>query len=253
MMFILPVDPIAVSGLLLAGAVGLGVYATFAPHSSLWGPVISCGTSTGLPRVALTFDDGPSPSATPRVLQILREFNVSATFFVVGKLAEREPDLLRRIHAEGHLIANHSFDHAYWGAFRSKRYWVDQLRRTDAVIEQTIGKRPLLFRPPMGIKNPFIAAAVRETGHTMVTWSRRGLDGVSTTAEQIEQRTVPRAAAGDVILLHDGNVFNPRHDFRPSLEALPAIVRGLWKRGLEFGRLDEVVGIKAYADDSATA
>src|ERR1700743_576148 len=86
-------------------------YGTFVPRGQLWGPVIWKGTSGGPPRVALTFDDGPTAGATDRVLDLLADLNVRAAFFVIGRNVEREPDLLRRIDAEGHLIGNHTYDH----------------------------------------------------------------------------------------------------------------------------------------------
>src|SRR2546421_4603069 len=96
---------------------GLGVAArgTFVPTSRVWGPLISHGDRNDPPRVALTFDDGPTPGSTDRVLDIIGELNVKAAFFVIGRNVENNADLLARIDAEGHLIGNHSFDHSHWG------------------------------------------------------------------------------------------------------------------------------------------
>src|SRR5438552_3460310 len=106
--------------------VGVGAWAssalamtwgTFVPSGWLWGEVISRGTIQGPPRVALTFDDGPTPGGTDRILDLLAELKAPSTFFVIGQNVERHPDLLRRIDAEGHLIGNHTFDHHHWGVF----------------------------------------------------------------------------------------------------------------------------------------
>jgi peptidoglycan/xylan/chitin deacetylase (PgdA/CDA1 family) len=95
-------------------------YGTFVPRGQLWGPVVWKGSSDGPGRVALTFDDGPTAGATDRVLDLLAELNVKAAFFLIGRNVEREPDLARRIVADGHLVGNHTYDHSRWSALRRK-------------------------------------------------------------------------------------------------------------------------------------
>jgi peptidoglycan/xylan/chitin deacetylase (PgdA/CDA1 family) len=236
--------PAAVIGAAWAGALAHG---TFAPASSLWGPVVSRGTDRTRPHVALTFDDGPSPGSTERVLDVLGAANVRAAFFVVGRNAERWPRLVERIDAEGHLVGNHTWDHSHYGIFRRDEYWRRQVERTDRVIEQIIGKRPAMFRPPMGIKTWHVTGAARNARHAVVTWNRRGMDGVATDAEQIVARLAPPAKAGDVLLLHDGVEPNkPRRDTRATEAAVGPLVARLREKGLEPARLDAVLGIRAY-------
>src|SRR5688572_11811615 len=143
-----------VGAVLAAASIGAVAYGTFAPRSTLFGPVISRARLTGRTAVSLTFDDGPAPDSTDAILDILRRENVRATFFVIGRYAAQHPALLRRVHDEGHLIGNHTFDHSRLGMFKGRRYWVDQVRRTNDLVRELTGQTPALFRPPMGFKCP---------------------------------------------------------------------------------------------------
>jgi peptidoglycan/xylan/chitin deacetylase (PgdA/CDA1 family) len=231
-----------------ATATALASYATFAPRSRIWGPVISHGTTDGKPRVALTFDDGPTAGATDCILDILQEFQVKAAFFVIGRNVEREPQLLRQIDAEGHLIGNHTYDHLRWGAASHGQFWREQLDKTDDAIERVIGRRPLLFRPPIGHKTPFTIGACRQSGHSLVTWNARGWDGLATTtSQQILHHVLPSCRPGAIVMLHDGAEPGRRRDASPTIDALRPIIKSLRERGIEPVRLDELTGLRAYA------
>jgi peptidoglycan/xylan/chitin deacetylase (PgdA/CDA1 family) len=147
---------------------------------------------------------------------------------------------------EGHVVANHTFDHLRLGSLRSKAFWRDQLRRTDEVIEGIIGKRPRLFRAPLGFKSWRMAAPLRESGHVAVAWTRRGLDGVPTTTEKILARLLP-ARGGDILVVHDGHEPDRPRDPKPTVAAIEPLVTGLRKRGLEFERLDRLIGVEPYS------
>jgi peptidoglycan/xylan/chitin deacetylase (PgdA/CDA1 family) len=230
---------------------GLGILArgTFVPSSRLWGPVISRGSAVAPARVALTFDDGPTPGATDRVLDILGGLRVPATFFAIGHNALRAPDLLVRAASEGHLIANHTQDHSHWGIFGGSAYWDAQVDEADRVIERIIGRKPAMFRPPIGIKTFYTMRAARRAGHAVVTWNRRAWDGMGSTDPQcILDRLLPRCRAGDIILLHDGvDPHVPRRDPSATIAALRPLILGLRARGLEPVRLDELTGLPGYA------
>lgn len=235
-----PALPLILSGLVGGGS--LFSWATFAPTSRLWGANISRGSRANPQRVALTFDDGPTPGGTDRILDVLHELKVPATFFAIGQNVQRHPDLLRRIDAEGHLIGNHTFDHSHWGIFTPASWWLEQVIRTDDQIEKTIGRRTTFFRPPVGHKTPLTGAALRRSGHTMVTWTLRCYDGLSrTTPQDILGRLLPRARAGDIVLLHDGS--EPHFARHPgaTVEALRPLIQGLRERELEPVRLDSIV------------
>jgi peptidoglycan/xylan/chitin deacetylase (PgdA/CDA1 family) len=235
--------PAAVGG---AAAVAALAGGTFAPASSFWGPVVSRAEPTAA-GVALTFDDGPTPGASDRILDALGELRVKAAFFVVGRNALKHPDLVSRMHAEGHLVGNHTLDHAHFGLFGRRRYWQHQIRETDEIIRQIIGRRPALFRPPMGIKTLHTTRAAASSGHATVTWSRRALDGVATSWERIVRRLGPTSEPGDILLLHDGVEPNARpRDPGATVAALRPLVEMLRSRGLEPRPLDELLRIPAY-------
>ena len=238
------VGPVVAAGALGALTVA---YGAFAPTSSLLCPVISRGSAGGRPRVALTFDDGPHPEATPATLDVLAGVGAKAAFFVTGLNVQRWPDLVRRMDAEGHLVCNHTFAHYYLAGFYRPRHWESQLRRADEAIERVLGKRPALFRPPLGIKTPHLARATRRTGHSVVTWSLRALDGMPTSTERILRRLLPRAQPGDILALHDGLIPPARRNLRATIEAIGPLVRGLRERGLEPVALDGLIGLPAYA------
>jgi peptidoglycan/xylan/chitin deacetylase (PgdA/CDA1 family) len=226
---------------LLTAVIGTLVRASCHPHSRLFGPVRSGGVRTERKCVALTFDDGPTPGTTERVLDVLAELHVPAAFFVIGLNVTRAPELLRRIHNEGHLIGNHSFEHSHTGYLRGGRYWDAQLADTDRAVREVIGANPSLFRPPIGIRTPRLMRAVRRSGHTLVTWSRRGLDGVERSPEYIRDRLVDPTRPGDILVLHDGIEPGGSCSREATIAALPMIVAGLRRRGFEFVRLDELL------------
>ena len=243
--------PVVATGLAGAAAFfSLGTYGATNPASTMWGPVISRGASPGAAAaasVALTFDDGPLPGATERVLDALGEAGVTAAFFVIGRCAERWPDLVRRMHDEGHLVANHSYDHHPFGLTGRHRYWLRDIGRADEVIEGVIGVRPTMFRPPMGLKHWHLMNAAADLGHHVVTWSRRAMDSRPLASEAIVERLVEPARAGDVMLLHDGN--NPHfapQDRAGTVGAVRPLIDGLRRRGLTPVRLDALLGLEAY-------
>ena len=135
----------------------VGFYGIIRPRARIWGPVVSRSKrrpgDNGPPRVALTFDDGPTPQSTPAVLDALDHAGAKATFFVVGQNVRAHPRLLADTHAAGHLIANHTQTHPRMGLWGLRRYWRRELDACDDAIFDVIGQRPAFFRPPMGLKH----------------------------------------------------------------------------------------------------
>lgn len=235
----------------------------FHPRSDWFGPVLSRAPA-GAPednRIALTFDDGPHEQATPRILDILARHDVRATFFVIGRLADANPALIRRTVAEGHLLGNHTYDHDRAGLLYWNRYWHDQLERTEQAIARAAADDPLacgtlassrpqaasaprFFRPPMGFKSRFNMRAAARLGLTTVTWSRRARDGVATDSAAIVRR-VAAARPGEIVLLHDGVEPASRRSPDALVEALPDVLASLAGRGLRPVRLDELLGFAA--------
>jgi peptidoglycan/xylan/chitin deacetylase (PgdA/CDA1 family) len=224
------------------------VYGLIDPASRMWGPVISRGSANDA-RVALTFDDGPLPGTTDVILDTLAVLDARAAFFVIGTHVERWPDLVRRMHDEGHVVGNHTFNHSHMGLFGRDRYWRDEIRRTDDAIERIIGRRPALFRPPMGYKHWHVMNMAAETGHEVVTWTRRAKDVKPTEPSAILERLVAPSRAGDILVLHDGNdpCLKP-FDRAGTRDAMRPLVEGLRRRGLAPARLDELIRRPAYQD-----
>lgn len=161
------------------------------------GAVVSAGTAE--PVMALTFDDGPDPASTPRILEALARHGMKATFFLVGARARRHPGLVARIAAEGHAIGNHSWDHPSLPTL-SMRAVADQIRRTRGVLAPH-GQR--LLRPPYGHQDPRTHLAARLLGYRVVAWSAAGEDWRGDDAETVAGRILARAAPGAIVLLHD--------------------------------------------------
>jgi len=198
--------------------------------------------STAEPLAALTFDDGPDPELTPRILEVLAEHGVRATFNVMGWNALRHPDLVRAVVAAGHELGNHTWTHqdlAFQSALQTRR----QLEWGREAIEWTAGVRPRFFRPPRGNLTGSAIQSAAELGYDLLLWSvTRGGAGVGTPASVADHlaRTV---APGDVVALHDGigrGTFHPRepgaHKLRArrlvEVQALPAALERVLGRGL---------------------
>lgn len=240
---------IAGGGVTLATAAGLMAHGMFHPRSALLGPVQWRGralpkadlTPAPLSRIALTFDDGPHPQATPRVLDLLDQVNAKACFFVIGQHAKQHPQLLREIHQRGHLIGNHTHDHHHWGTLRGTRYWQEQLARTSDVIAQAVGYEPCFFRPPMGFRSPLTMRAAERLNMTTVTWSRSARDGVKATAAQICARLTHGLGVGDILMMHDGVDPWLERPWEPLVEALPEALAQITQQKFAMVRLDEML------------
>jgi peptidoglycan/xylan/chitin deacetylase (PgdA/CDA1 family) len=215
-----------------AAAVALGVAI---PRLGFFGPFVCRGPSDRR-CVALTFDDGPDPRSTPRLLDLLREAGVQAAFFGVGEKVAAHGELAARIIREGHLLENHSYSHSHFTNFFSAARLRRELERTQEAVRMTTGTAPRCFRPPMGLSNPRIFRAAKALDLTVVGWSSRGLDTVLADPERIVRRIVRRLEPGAIVLLHDGNV--PGERLIPAVKTLLDRVREL---GYEVVRLDRML------------
>ena len=227
-----------IAGVIALLATALMAWGVFDVNSSLWAPTL--WQVPGVNAVALTFDDGPDPEFTPRVLEILAREQVTATFFVVGERARANPALLREIDRRGHLIGNHSFSHAWNINFSLRAGLTREIEGCNQVIEAAIGKRPKFYRAPHGFKNPALGDVLANHAMTCVGWQVRGFDAVHSDAGAIASRLVLKARAGGILLLHDGSGLHGTQDRSATLQALPVIIDGLRARGFAFKRLDEL-------------
>ncbi len=201
-------------------------------------------------EVALTFDDGPSPEHTPRVLELLDKANVKAAFFVIGRKAEAYPEMIQAIVDGGHALGVHGYAHDRLFSLRGLRAVREDLKRGAECLERITGKKPVLFRPPIGHSNPRIAKAADELGLLFVGWSVRALDGLAgARPEQVAKRVCSRLKPGSVVLLHDAA---ERDDFCPAgVEALPAILAAMRERGLKGVRVDRWMEAELKDEEAA--
>ena len=221
---------------LIAGGIG-AYYATYAVRSQWLGRTDWRGRRDSS-AVALTFDDGPSAD-TERILDVLAEHNLRATFFMIGCHVERWPQTARRVVADGHEIGNHSYSHPIY-LYRSARETGQQLERTQAVITDVTGVRPHLARPPCGVRTPAYFRTAQRLGLRTVQWDVAGFDWKKRTAKQIAGDVVRRAGAGSIILLHDGDS-EGKDDRRETIAALPLIIEGLSTRDLHIVPLTKLL------------
>jgi peptidoglycan/xylan/chitin deacetylase (PgdA/CDA1 family) len=213
-------------------------WACATPSSTFFRPVLIRGPQDRK-RVSLTFDDGPSLPFTSQILDILREHQVPATFFVCGKKVEQHPDLLRRMVAEGHEIGNHTYSH-HFTFFKSRRHLADEIDRTQAVIERVCGRSAHLFRPPYGSRWFGLMPILLKRGMQMVLWSAAGYDWKKNVAG-ITRATLRELRPGAIILLHDGRETRPveETDRSQTVKALPGIIAGVQEQGYAFVPLKE--------------
>ena len=187
--------------------------------------------------VALTFDDGPNPDATPLILDALAERGVKATFFILGSHAERWPDLVKRVADEGHAVGNHGFYHRKLH-FKSPAYVRDDLTLGTRAIEAAAHVKPRYFRAPHGFRSPWVTAIAGSLGQRTVGWSLGVWDSDRPGVEAIAERTVSGARPGSILLLHDGDGYDPQGDRMQTARAVPLIIDRLHDQGYRFELLD---------------
>jgi peptidoglycan/xylan/chitin deacetylase (PgdA/CDA1 family) len=186
----------------------------------------------GARGVALTFDDGPDPRWTPRVLEVLAEHGAVATFFVIGRKAEAHPEIVRAILGAGHSVGLHSYEHDWLFAIRSERRVRKDLERAMAVLESISGERPVLFRPPIGHTNPIIARVAEALDLSVVGWSIGARDGVGgVRPADVVARVRRDLRDGAIVLMHDSPERGDREP--PAVRALPAVLDAIRAAGLE--------------------
>ncbi|HVZ77306.1 MAG TPA: polysaccharide deacetylase family protein [Gemmatimonadaceae bacterium] len=213
-------------------AVGAAAHGAFHRNSPVFGLALGHLPAPGR-TVALTFDDGPNPEATPRILDALAAANVKATFFILGRHAERWPRLVRRVHDEGHAVGNHGYYHRKLH-FKSPRYVREDLTLGTQAIEAAGGGHPHLFRAPHGFRSPWVTTIARSLGQRTIGWSLGVWDSARPGADVIADRTINGARPGSILLLHDGDGYDPAGDRLQTAEALPHILRTLTERGFHF-------------------
>jgi peptidoglycan-N-acetylglucosamine deacetylase len=204
----------------LFGLVGLW------PRSDWLGPNWTQLPAAAIARngIALTFDDGPDPIVTPQVLDMLDRYAVQATFFCVGEKAACYPDLCREIVRRGHAVENHSQHHRRHFALMGSSGFMRELQAAQDTLTTITGQRPLFFRAPAGLRNPFLDPVLARLGLRLASWSARGFDTRSGHVEHVKTRLLRDLRAGAILLLHDGNAARTLDGIPVILEVLPAVL-----------------------------
>jgi peptidoglycan/xylan/chitin deacetylase (PgdA/CDA1 family) len=186
----------------------------------------------GAQGVALTFDDGPDPVSTPRILDVLAKHGAKATFFVVGRKVDEHPEVVRAILAQGHAVGLHSYAHDRLFALRGERRVREDLARGIAALEKVTGERPLLFRPPIGHTNPILARVADSLDLTVVGWSVGARDGLaSAKMDDVVARVRAGLRDGAIVLMHDAAERGEREPV--AVSALPLVLDAIAAMGLD--------------------
>jgi peptidoglycan/xylan/chitin deacetylase (PgdA/CDA1 family) len=219
------------------------MYAAMWPTSQIFGRTLIAGDDPD--ELALTFDDGPNDAATPQLLDVLARHGVRATFFMVGDSVRRQPELARRVLAEGHVVGNHTMHHPRL-AFQSAGRIRAELRDASAAIEDATGVAVRLFRPPFGARRPAVLRIARELGLVPVMWNADGRDwlphGAARTLELLEQGIAAnrRRGRGSNLLLHDGSHLGMSADRMETVAAVDRLLRVRTGGAMRFVTVDSL-------------
>lgn len=187
------------------------------------------------PYIALTFDDGPQPTLTPKLLDILKEKGIKATFFVIGENAAANPEILQREVAEGHEIGNHSWNHQAFTKAKGSGVTM-QVEQTNAAVANAIGKKPAIVRPPYGATNTAISKRLNgEYGLKVVMWDVDPLDWKIRNSDHVMSEILKSTKAGSIILSHDIHA--------TTVAAMPATIDALLAKGFKFVTVSELIAM----------
>jgi peptidoglycan-N-acetylglucosamine deacetylase len=240
-----PTSVAALGGIVSYGAVSAG--------SQLFGSTVYRTSASN--HLALTFDDGPNPSITPQLLDLLEKHQAVATFFVIGRYARECPNLLKEISARGHVVGNHTETHPNLFWLNPSQILVE-LRLCQMAIAGILGTPPKWFRPPFGIRNPWVAGIANDLNVRTATWTLLPGDWRAPNDDWLIRRMQPiashkksapqsRAGTGDILCLHDGNHRTQNGDRSRTLAALEYWLPRWRDLGLEFVTIDQAAGSPA--------
>jgi len=188
-------------------------------------------------EVALTFDDGPNPIYTNKALELLKKHNVKATFFCIGKNAEKYPELIKKILKNGHQLGNHSYQHNNDYGFLSTKKVIEDILKTQKILKEIVELDSKLFRPPFGVTNPNIAKAVKKSDLQTIGWSIRSYDTAAKNADKVFEKINKKIKKGDIILLHDTSVL--------SISVLEQLLQSLEQRKIKSVTINQLFNNKS--------
>ncbi len=197
-----------------------------------------CNKKSSANWVCLSFDDGPNPEFTPKVLKLLKEHRAKATFFCIGRHLENYPDILKQILADGHSVGNHTYSHSKSFGFFGETKVMAELNQTKSVVRNLTGLNMNLYRPAFGVTNPQIEKAVKNLKLASIGWSVRSLDTTPRSEKAVLDRITNKVAKGDIILLHDTS--------KKTIAVLERLLVFLQEENLQSVTVEELLEIEAY-------
>ena len=189
--------------------------------------------------VAITFDDGPNPEITPKVLQLLADYNVKATFFCVGKQIAAHPELFKKIIEQGHVVGHHTYSHNSKFGFYKTAQVLEEFKLTEKLVLDIANLKMHLYRPAFGVTNPRIKKAKNIMNLISIGWNLRSLDTTFRSADNVLKRITKKCSKGDVILLHDSS--------EKTVIVLEQLLLFLQQQQLKSVSIDSLFNIKPYA------
>ena len=188
--------------------------------------------------IAISFDDGPAGSNTNHILDILKENQVEAVFFCIGKNIAGNEELVKRMIREGHIIGNHSFSHHHFFDFFSSGKMLGELMQMNQSVKNITGQSPRFFRPPFGVTNPNLKKAIMRGGFISIGWSIRSYDTVIKNPARLLSKILKSMKPGGILLLHDTS--------ETTIEILPTLLKGISDKGYQVKRLDKMINLNPY-------
>ena len=222
--------------LLVTGYLTVSVTASFFVCSGFHMKAL-CSRKTEQKIIAITYDDGPDRENTPEILDVLKD-RAKATFFCIGNKARGNEALLKRIDDEGHLIGTHSYSHSNWFDLYSSKRMKNEFTKSEDVLLEIIGKKPLLFRPPYGVINPMLKKALGSFSYQVIGYSNRSLDTVTKDEKKTLDRLIRKLRPGDIVLLHDSVPY--------AASLLKKFLYRIAEKGYIVIGLDELLNIQPY-------
>lgn len=188
-------------------------------------------------KIALTFDDGPHPRYTPQILEILDEYKIKATFFVVGINAQNYPDTMESVIKKGHEIGNHTYSHPHVSCLNPKTL-KDEVEKCESTIYGLTDYKTKLFRPPEGMIDADVRSVLRSLDYKVILWDIDTLDWANTPSETIAHNVIKNIKSGDIVLMHDYIAHNS-----PTPDALRIFIPELLEKGYKFVVISELIGL----------
>lgn len=201
------------------------IFTLIASFQISWNYFITSICKINSKGICLSFDDGPDPATTPKILEILKSNNLKAVFFVIGKKAAQYPALIQLIQENGHVIGNHSYDHNNSIGFFSSKKLIRDLEMCSETIEKIAGNKPKYFRPPFGVTNPRYQKVLKKLNLISIGWSGRSFDTVTKSKEKLLKRVDKYLSNGVILLFHDNQ--------KITVEILPEVLERCKKKGIK--------------------